>query len=101
MKFDSKVWYRVFRCPKCGKESHVTNICRECPKTPSDEIATRKVFCFIHKKYHYEDEDSQKSPTIHRSLRMIATDMVSRFNPNLGRHERRKIKNLPEDAIVK
>lgn len=98
MDFDERVWYPVYKCPLCGYKTVVTNMCRECPETPADRIVTMPVYCYVHKKAHF-DENGQ--PVMHRSVRMERTGWAERFNPIIQRRERRKIKNLPENAILR
>ena len=95
--FDERIWYQIFKCPECGYKSQVTNVCRQCPATPADELATIPVYCGKHKTYHYVDG----KPTMHRSVNMVPTEWATRYNPNLQRRERKKIKNLPKDAILR
>lgn len=97
-KFDPRVWYQEFKCPKCSYKSIVTDVHRHCPNTPADNPATQFVYCSTHKTYHRDDKEN---PTMHHSLPMEKTEWAKRFNPRLLRSERRKVKNLPKDAILK
>ena len=97
MNFDERVWHQEFKCPLCGYKTTVTNVCRQCPMTPADEPARRHVFCGYHKEFHEIDG----KPMLHRGVNMKPTEWAKRFNPNKNRTERRKIKNLPKDAILK
>jgi len=97
-KWDDRVWYKQFRCPKCGYTTNVTNVCRACPKMPATERTRIYIYCFNHYTIH---RDSEGHPTTHKSVMMVETGWASRFNPILKRSERRKIKNLPEGAILR
>lgn len=96
-EFDPRVWYSIFRCVRCGYKSHVTDVCWQCPEMPL-KPATRQVRCSKHRTFHI---DAKGNPLMHASLSMGRTEWASRFNPKISRNERRKIKNLPEDAILK
>ena len=97
-KFDDRVWFQLFKCPLCGYKTNVTNVCRQCPKAPISEHATSRVYCNFHKTFH---TGKNGEPMMHKSVRMVPTEWAVRYNPNLQREERRKIKNLPKDAMVK
>jgi len=112
-EFDERVWYQIFRCPKCGYKTHVTDVCRTCSATEATDLAIRPVWCEKHKTYHFSDRNIKDSgeamiyhrkggkPTMHQNIRMVPTEMATRYNPNLQKQERRKIKNLPKDAIIR
>jgi len=98
MDFDERVWYQQFKCPLCGYKTNVTNVCRQCVETPADWVATRPVFCYTHKTFH---QNKKKEWTMHRAVNMVKTEWAERFNPNLRKTQRKKVKNLPKDAILK
>lgn len=82
LKFDERVWYRIFVCPHCGYRSCVTNVCRNCN----------------------EDADHKEIGTHGKPIRlsnMKPTEWAARFNPIRRKHERKKVKNLPSNAILK
>lgn len=94
-EFDKRVWYQIFQCPVCKSKTHVTDVCRQCSETPADDLANRPVYCDVHKTYHYVGN----KPTIHRNVTMIPTEWMTRFNPNILKQERRKIKNLSKEEF--
>jgi hypothetical protein len=57
-------------CVMCGYVTTSTNICRHCVELPADEVATRPVYCYVHKTPH-RDSNNEKW-TMHRSIVMVA-----------------------------
>jgi hypothetical protein len=88
-----KLWLSVMRCPKCGYETTVTNICRSCPETPATEELTRPVFCFIHNMYHTrKNPDGSITYLGHQHVAMEYSGYVQKAGTN------RKRKFTPKDA---
>jgi hypothetical protein len=107
LEWDENIWYQKYECPKCNYKSIVTNVCRSCPEMPLKEMLV-PVYCSTHRVYHYKEGDhryydynGEKTPLGHDSIVMEKTEYASRYNPVLGRNEWRKIKNLPEGAVLK
>jgi len=55
LKYRDFVWLPIMKCPKCGYETTVTNICRSCPETPADQKLTCPVLCGTHEMVHQKD----------------------------------------------
>ncbi len=96
--FNDKFWFQEFKCPRCGYRSIVTNIHYSCQKTPADNPSEFIYYCGTHHKFH---RDKSGRMMRHRDVVMVPTEWAKRYNPYLGRLERRKVKNLPKDAILK
>lgn len=95
--FDERVWYRLFRCPKCGYETTVTNVCRQCHKMPLIEECWCPVWCSWHEVAHRVNGKW----VAHRSIMMEETGWACRFNPIIEKEEYKLIGFLPEGAILK
>jgi len=88
-----KIYFSVMRCPKCGYETTVTNVCRQCPKTAPTEEANRPVWCDTHKCFHHLNGKHY----MHQSVNMIVTGKVSRINPKTGRRMTRHYQGKPDE----
>lgn len=105
-----KLWLPVMICQKCGKQSTVTNICRECPEMPATSALNPEMvktkFCYAHCEPHTVELDGKTYPATHESDKMVYSGVVE--EPFLVFHksgrelpERRAYKAKDNDEAVK
>jgi len=81
LKYKDRMWLPIMGCPKCGYETTVTNICRNCPETPIIVKLTSPVFCGTHDCFHFKDNpDGTKTYLTHESVVMVYTGKVRKFS---------------------
>jgi len=93
-------WSSLMRCPNCGKESTVTNLCRECPMLPSDLPLNEEAniqLCSYHLIPHFVTVDDILRPSYHRTCKLEYTGLVQ--NSLTG--ERRLYQPKDSDEEVK
>jgi hypothetical protein len=85
-----KPWLPVMKCPLCGYESTVTNICRGCPETEPNEVTTVPQYCNKHKTYH---KNKNGEYTSHQGVNMEYSGYVEEW----GNNKRRKFTPTPDE----
>ena len=73
------IWYSLMRCPNgCGRETIVTNICRNCPNTPADQPMSEnyRTPCSYHLIQHFVTVDEMIIPSAHGDAKLEYSGLV-------------------------
>lgn len=94
---DDKIYLSIMKCPRCDYETTVTNICRNCPKTPADQGLTGPKWCYVHKQCHYI-KDSKLEGVIHYTGHQAVVMEYSGYVRKMAGLTRRKRRYIPKNA---
>ena len=78
----NEIWYGLMRCPNgCGRETIVTNICRNCPNTPADQPMSEnyRTPCSYHLIQHFVTVDEMIIPSAHGDAKLEYTGLVENY----------------------
>lgn len=97
LKDRDKIWLPIMKCPLCGYETTVTNVCRSCPKAPLTETLVRPRHCDSCGVVHSRVENGKTVFLDHKSILMEYSGFVQKLNGE----EKRRYKPKDDDEKQK